>query len=132
MEVKEQPRNLQSQSFWLRHKLSLLRMPLSLMQRIRHLDPSMRWTAQLTQLSITTSFRPEAISKCWIPDSMSRMRIHVFFLEIVSKNLCLSFPLHELMASWIAMLFGHMYINEFLVARKAMICHSHIRNYGSN
>ena len=64
MEVNEQPRNLQSQSFWLRHKLSLLRMPLSLMQRIRHLDPSMRWTAQLTQLSITTSFRPEAISKC--------------------------------------------------------------------
>jgi hypothetical protein len=50
----------------------------------------------------------------------------------VSGTSVLFFPFHELMASGITMLFSHMYINEFLVARKAVICYSHVNNSGIN
>jgi len=130
-EIKVQLRNFQAQSFWLRRKLSLLRIPLFLMQRILHQDPSMWWTRQLTQLSATTPSGQKLILSAEYLLPCREYLYTILFTHCVRK-LCLSFPFHKLMASWITMLFSHMYINEFLVARNAVICYSHVRNSGTN
>src|SRR5437660_9429672 len=128
-EVKVQPRNFQQQSFWLRSRLYLLRMLLFLMQRIQHLDLSTLWSQQLTQLLATTpSGQKLFLSAEYLLPCREYLYTHILFINCVRK-LCLSFPFHELMASGITMLFSDMYIKEFLVVRKAVICYSHVRNY---